>query len=211
MFTSIVKPVGLVQALACIILFAIPLPIKADSGNLAITPYIGYRGGGDFEDAVSDTKLDIDESDSVGLIVGWEVDDGQLEISYSRQTSELTGSSSASPDGLVDVDVTNLLFAGKSILDPGVGSYISVLIGVTEIDFDSDELDSDTGLALGFGGGIDRPIGDNLGFRFGLRGILTFLGDDEDEFCNSTSNCPILVDDNKLVQWEIFTGLGIRF
>jgi len=193
------------------LLFANPLSINADSGNFTITPYVGYRDGGDFKDAVSDTKLDIDESDTLGLIFGWEVKDGQLEISYSRQASELTGSSSASPDALVDVDVTNLLFAGKSILDPDIGSYISILVGLTEIDFDSDELDSDIRPAFGFGGGIDRPIGDNLGFRLGLRGIVTFLDNNEDEFCDSTSSCPIFIDDNALVQWEIFTGLSIRF
>jgi len=193
------------------LLFAIPLSISADSGNLIITPYAGYRDGGDFEDAGSDTELGIDESDTFGLIFGWEVKDGQLEISYSRQETELNGSSSASPDALVDLDVTNLLFAGKSILDPDMGSYFSILLGLTEIDFDSDELDSDTRLAFGFGSGINYPIGDNFGFRLGLRGIVTFLDDNEDEFCISPSNCPILIEDNKLVQWEIITGFSIRF
>ena len=211
LFISIVKHVGVLQALAYILLFANPLSINADTENLTITPYAGYRDGGDFKDAVSDTRLDIDESGTLGLIFGWEVKDGQLEISYSRQASELTGRSSASPDALVDVDITNLLFAGKSILDPDIGSYISVLLGLTHIDIDSDELDSDIRPVFGFGGGIDRPIGDNLGFRLGLRGIVTFLDDNEDEFCDSSSNCPILIDDNALVQWEIFTGLSIRF
>ena len=211
MFNSNVKRVGVVQALACLLLIANPLTINADSGNFTITPYAGYRDGGDFEDTVSETELDIDESDTLGLIFGWEVKDGQLEVSYSRQETELTGSSSASPDALVDVDVTNLLFAGKSILDPDIGGYFTILIGFTEIDFDSDALDSDTRPAIGFGGGIDYPIGDNFGFRLGLRGIVTFLDDNEDEFCISPANCPILIDDNKLVQVEIFTGLSFRF
>ena len=211
MLNSILKHVGVVQALACVLLFANPLSINADSRDFTITPYVGYRDGGDFEDTVADTKLDIDESDAYGLIFGWEVKEGQLEISYSRQETELTGSSSASPDALVDVDITNLMFAGKSILDPDIGSYFTILIGFTEIDFDSDELDSDTRPAIGFGGGIDYPIGDNLGFRLGLRGIVTFLDDNDDEFCDSTTNCPILIDDNKFLQWEIFTGLSIRF
>ena len=211
MFNSFVKPVGIVQALAYLLLLANPLSINADSGNFTITPYAGYRDGGDFEDAVSDTELDIDENDTFGLIFGWEVKDGQLEISYSRQQTELTGSSPASPDALADVDLTNLLFAGKSILDPDIGSYFTILIGFTEIDFDSDKLDSDTRPAIGFGGGIDYPLGDTFGFRLGLRGIVTFVDDNEDEFCISTIDCPILIDDNALVQLEIFTGLSIRF
>ena len=211
MFNSNVKRGRVVQALVCVLLFANPLPINADSGNFTITPYVGYRDGGEFEDTVSDTELDVDDSDTLGLIFSWEVKDGQLEISYSRQETELSGSSSASPDALVDVDVTNLMFAGKSILDPDTGGYFSILLGVTEIDFNSDKLDSDTRLAIGFGGGIDYPIGDTLGFRLGLRGIVTFLDDNEDEFCVSTIDCPILIDDNKLVQLEIFTGLSFRF
>lgn len=211
MFNSNLKHVGVVQVLAYVLLFAAPLSINADSGDLTITPFAGYRDGGDFRDAVSDTELDIDESDTLGLIFGWEVKYGQLEISYSRQATELTGSSSASPNALVDVDVTNLMFAGKSILDPDTGGYFSILIGFTEIDFDSDELDSDIRPAIGFGGGIDYPIGDTLGFRLGLRGIVTFLDDNEDEFCDSPSNCSILIDDNKFVQLEVFTGLSIRF
>lgn len=211
MFNSNVKSVGVVQALAYVLLLANPLSINADSGNLTITPFAGYRDGGDFEDTGSDTKLDIDDSDTLGLIFGWEVKDGELEISYSRQETELTGSSSASSDALVDIDLTNLLFAGKSILDPDIGTYFTILIGFTEIDFDSDKLDSDTRPAIGFGGGIDYPIGDTLGFRLGLRGIVTFLDDNDDEFCKSTTDCPILIDDNALVQWEVFTGLSIRF
>ena len=93
MFNSNVKHIGMVQALVCVLLFANPLSINADSGSFTITPFAGYRGGGDVEDTVAVTELDIVESDTFGLLFGWEVKDGQLEIIYSRQETELTGSS----------------------------------------------------------------------------------------------------------------------
>jgi hypothetical protein len=197
--------------LASILLLANLLPLRADDGTTIITPYIGYRGGGEFNDEVTDTRLDIDESGSFGLIVGWEVKGGQVEVSYSLQSSELTTNDSVSADVLVDVDVHNLMFAGKTILDPDLGAYISFLLGLTHYEFEPGEVDSATRPALGIGGGIDRRIDDSLGYRVGLRGLMTIFEDDDKSFCDSSSGCTIRLDDNSIMQWEIFIGISFRF
>jgi len=211
LLNPVLQRFGILPLLASILLFANPLPIRADDGTMTITPYIGYRDGGEFNDETTDTRLDIDESESFGLIVGWDVNGGQLEVSYSRQASELTTSKSVSDDVLVDVDVHNLMFAGKSILDPDFGTYISFLLGLTHYEFEPSDVDSATRPALGFGSGIDRRINDSLGYRVGLRGIVTIFEDDDEDFCDSSSDCSIRLDSNSILQWEIFTGLSFRF
>lgn len=211
MLDSVKRLFGPAQVLLYLFLVSSPLPIMADAGSTTITPYIGYRDGGGFEEASSGSNLDIDEGDAVGLIVGWDVDGGQFEVSYGRQATELTAGNRVAREVLVDVDISNLLIAGKLVLNPESGAYVSALLGLTQIDIDADELDSEIRPALGFGGGIDRRINDKLGLRVGLRGIATFLDTDADDLCDSSSDCPIFIDNSTLVQWEVFTGLSLRF
>ena len=209
---SLAKNLGAAKALAGLLLLLGSLPVLADTGDMIITPYAGaYWGNADFEEAASGSNLDIEDTETIGLILGWEMEDGQFELSYSMQSTEFDGSSSVSSAVEVDVDIQNLLVGGKLTLDAESGAYLSFLLGLSEIDIDADELNSDTRPALGFGGGIDRPISDNLGFRVGLRVVATILDTDKDGFCDSSSNCPIEIDSGTLVQTELFAGIGIRF
>ncbi len=198
--------------LPCLLLLLAPLPASAvDPTSMTLTPLVGYRFGGDYEDAVSGSDLDIEDSEILGLIFGWDRPRGALEISYTRQSSEFEGNSRVSPASLVDIDIDNYLLGGKLIMNRDHGTYLTFMLGVTEIDIDSSALDSDLKPSLGFGGGFDRRLNDRFGFRLGLRGLVTILDSDDDDLCKSSSNCPILLDGNTLVQWDLFAGLNFRF
>lgn len=211
MLESIVKLAAGVRVLACLFLLLAPLPAAADATSMTLTPLVGYRAGGDYQDAASGSDLDIEDSATFGLILGWDRPRGAFEISYTRQSSEFEGNSRVSPASLVDVDIDNYLFGGKLFVNRDSGAYVTFLLGFTEIDIDSNALDSDLRPSFGFGGGIDRPLSDRMGFRLGLRGIVSMLGSDDDELCKSSGNCPIVLDGNTLVQWDLFAGLNFRF
>ncbi len=201
-------PLRHICLLGLLVMTAVPVNVMADT---IITPYLGYRGGGDVEDVITGSTVDIDESDTQGLIVGWEQGNGVFEIIYSRQATALTAGSTVSSDTLVDVDVTQLLGSGRTILNPDLGSYVGFMVGVVHFDFDGSEFDADTRFAIGFDGGIDYPLTEHLGLRAGLRGVFAFVDTEDGAFCQTSASCPIEVSDSILQQWEVFTGLSIRF
>ena len=202
---------NLLRKLGCGLLLLLLAPASVDAADTIITPYIGYRGGGDVEDVFTGSTVDVEESDSQGLILGWEMEGGEFEIVYARQSSELEAGSNVSPSVLVDVEITQLLASGKSIFDPQLGTYFAFMVGFSHFDFDGTGFDSDTRIALGLGSGIDYRLSDNVGLRAGLRGVFTFVDTSDGAFCTSSTSCPIVASDNTLEQWELFTGLSFRF
>ncbi len=212
MLESIVKLAGMARVLPCLFLLLVPLPaMSLDATSMTLTPFVGFRTGGDFEEAASGADLEIEDSETFGLIFGWDKPQGQFEISYSHQSSEFEGSGRVADSSLVDVDIDNFLVGGKLIMNRDSGAYLTFMLGLTELDIDSDALDSEILPALGFGGGVDRRLTDRLGFRLGFRGIASILDSDEDDLCKSSDNCPILADSNTLLQWDLFAGLNFRF
>ena len=187
------------------------LPHGAFAADMYITPYVGYRAGGDVEDASSGSTVDVDESGTQGLIVGWEMPGGEFEVIYSRQASELTAGGRVADDVLVDVEISQLLVSGKLILNPQLGGYFGLIFGLTYFDFDGPEYEPDTRFAMGLEGGIDYPLTDRVGLRLGLRGLVTIADTDEGAFCRSSTDCPVEASNNSFEQVELFSGLSIRF
>ncbi|MCP4982813.1 MAG: hypothetical protein GY935_20235 [Gammaproteobacteria bacterium] len=97
--------------------FLLPVPIIAN--ELQITPYIGYRAGGEFDDFATGTKLKLDEGESYGLIVGRE---GSFEFLYSLQPSKLNARGPVTSAQLFDIDVINIMLTGKNVLDQDLGT-----------------------------------------------------------------------------------------
>jgi hypothetical protein len=197
--------------LPCLLLpAAVNAQEKAAVDQIRITPFIGYRVGGEFEDAISGTTLDLKEDQSYGLIFSKGAEDA-LEFSISRQPTKLEASGDVSSTDLFDVDVFNYMLAGKKILNRETGGFVSGLVGVTHFDPREAGLSSETRFALGVGGGIDYPIAKNFSFRLEGRGIGTFLDSSGGIFCSSSRGCAMYADSNLLLQFEIISGLTFRF
>ena len=105
----------------------------------------------------------------------------------------------------------NFMVAGKNILNPETGGFVSGMVGVTHFDPRGTSLSSETRFAIGAGGGIDYRISDNLGFRLEGRGIATFLDSSGGVFCSSSQGCSAFVDSSVLLQFEALAGLSLRF
>ena len=183
---------------------------KAALDQFRITPFLGYRWGGEFNDFDSRTTLDLDQSQSYGLIFSKGAADA-LEFSVSVQPTSLSASGSVPSTELFDVDVYNYMVGGKKILNRESGGFVSGMVGVTHFDPDKSGLSSETRFALGVGGGIDYPIANNLSFRLEGRGIGTFLNSSGGIFCGSNSGCAMYADSSLLLQFEIISGLTFSF
>ena len=197
--------------LPCLLLpAAVNAQEKAALEQIRITPFLGYRVGGEFEEAITGTTLDLDEAQSYGLIFSKGAEDA-MEFSISVQPTKLNASGEVSSTELFDVDVINFMVAGKNILNRESGAFVSGMVGVTHFDPREADLSSETRFALGVGGGIDYPIANNLSFRLEGRGIGTFLDSSGGIFCNSDKGCAMYADSNLLLQFEVISGLTFRF
>jgi opacity protein-like surface antigen len=183
---------------------------NAVADKFRLTPFLGYRVGGEFEDATTGTTLDLDEAQSYGLIIS-AGDQDALEFSISVQPTKLNASGEVSSADLFDVDVMNFMVGGKNILNRESGTFVSGMIGVTHFDPRERNLSSETRFALGAGGGIDYPIGKNLSFRLEGRGIGTLFDSSGGVFCSSSRGCATYVESSLFLQFEVISGLTFRF
>jgi len=192
-----------------------PGVVLAEEGDIVITPYWGYRTGGGFEDFFTGAKVDVDESQSYGLIIG--KDNGaktHFEFIYGVQPTKLTVSQSADPRLAGDIDIENYLLAGKKVMNPESGLFVLGMVGATRFDPDSPDLSSETRFALGAGGGIEKALGKRFGLRLEIRAIATILNASGGIFCGGGSSgggCGLSASGNALWQFEALAGLSFKF
>ena len=191
-----------------LLLLLLPGAVIAD--ELRVTPYLGYRVGGEFEDFATGARLKLKEGDAYGLVVSWGPD-ATYELLYSRQETELTASQAVSPSVLFDVDVTNIMFSGRNILDKELGSFMSGVVGMTRYNPGISGFSTETRFALGAGAGIDYRISKALDIRLEGRAVATFIDSSSGVFCSSASGCAILADSDVVWQVEFISGFTFKF
>jgi hypothetical protein len=179
----------LLLALAAIALAA-PAQAQRLRPNVEISPFAGYRWGGELEasdNALFDRDVDVDESAVAGLRVEIAITDNfGVEVQASRQPTEFTtgGDDLFGDDrGLVDVNIdtlqVGLVFQGGS---GQVRPYGVIALGGTRLDPDVAGVSSEERLSGSAGGGVKVFVNRTLGFRFEARGYWTDTEDDEDDF-----------------------------
>jgi hypothetical protein len=86
-----------------------------------LTPFAGFRLGGDFTDNTTGLDLDVDEGESFGLILGLQAThESDYELFYSLQRTELEGEEILSGDTVFELDI-HYLHIGGTYLFPGAG------------------------------------------------------------------------------------------
>lgn len=183
--------------------------------QLELTPFAGYRIGGELED-IGDLGgfdgVDFEDSESYGLILGIDLPANfQLEFLYSTQDSELRSSTLFSNLPGLDLDVEYLhvgvLYQFGS--DGDVRPFVAASGGVTRLVPDLAGLDSEERASVSFGGGVKLMVSDHIGFRFEGRGFTTFVDDNDDIYCEDR-RC-YSYDEDVLWQVEARAGLIFRF
>ena len=189
----------------------IPTPVSAE--GIEITPFAGYRVGGEFEDITSGSTFKLSEEPTFGIVFDKVMAKGSiLEFYYSKQASSLRSTDSGTPDPLFDVDVEYLHVGGKHYLNREDGTFLLGTVGATHFSPGTDGLSSETKLSLGLGIGIETPIDRRIGFRLEGRGFATFMDSGGAIFCGGSSGgCTILVSSDLLWQVEVNAGISFRF
>jgi opacity protein-like surface antigen len=187
--------------------------IPAQAGRFELTPFVGTRVGGDFDDIETPliSEVEIDDGSSFGVVFDVSFGESwQLEILASSQPTELMAEGTIS--GQVDIDVNHFHVGGayqfRDSLD-SVRPFVAASLGSTQFDPDG-ALDSESKFSLSLGGGVKYHFNDRLGVRVQGRFTTTEINDDDEVYCDPFV-CYVVEDSNFLNQTELSAGLIVRF
>lgn len=179
-----------------------------------ITPFIGYRAGGDFDVEGSDEGADLDDHTAYGLALNLRLDEvSQYELFFARQPTRFKADS---PVGGLDVDVDYLHIGGtlESEEPRRFTPYLAGGLGITRISPDDAAADDETRFSISLAGGVRVPVTARFGVRLEARGYLTFIDTDSAVFCASGSFggvCSIRASGSTFFQYEALAGATFTF
>ena len=204
--------------LICCLFLAAPATGFAQSspGRFEVTPYVGYRFGGTFEDEQLASTAELADDASAGLIMNLrESGNTQWELVYARQstTADVSDFSFASPS--VDLELQSLQIGGTYLGDGALARpYLAATLGGTYISPDVGGLRSDTFWSFSIGTGLQILPSERLGLRVEARAWGTLISSGSSLFCTSGTQggtCAIAVSGDMLWQIETFAGIVFRF
>jgi hypothetical protein len=195
-------------SLAAIMLIAPP----ASAQRFELTPFAGWRFGGDLDEPDSDVDYDIDEHASYGLVFSWTLDYArQFEVLWSYQPTQVDSGGIFGGDPVLDLDVHYVHIGGTYV--PGGSKrfrpFVSGGIGLTHMSPDRSGLDSETDFSLSLGVGVKAYLNDHLGLRLEARGYLTAMDSKTRLFCSG--GCEVQVEASGFRQGEILLGVVAAF
>lgn len=185
--------------------------------RVEVTPYIGYRMGGQFDidDSAPDSgkSVDLQDSGDWGIDLGIYRDRTSFyEILYSYQSAGLNSNDPALKG--VDVSIQYLQFGGTLLFDDHESyvPYLSLTVGGTKFDAGGG-YGSETKFSGSLGGGVRFPIGDRFAATLGVRGYLTVVNSDTQFFCSGSGsvNCLFRTTGSTFFQGEGLLGFTAVF
>lgn len=208
------RPMAARAILLVSIFLALPAAAEVTPYRFSLTPFAGYRIGGEFDDDDNDDELELDDGASIGLIVNAPFDDRtEWEVFYSRQSTDID-QSTVTVGQDVDVTVEYLQIGGTYVGDGETARpYLAATVGGSRIDADGG-FDSETYFAFGIGGGLHVFPENRIGLRLEGRLFGSLVDSDSGVFCQSGPNanrCLISSSGDVFWQWEMFAGMTVRF
>ncbi len=213
---NVVRPVSLLIAALLWICYSTPAAAQVEPQKFEITPYAAYRLGGSFDEKDGDGRVELNDSNAMGLIFNVKAHyNGQYELIYARQSTDADTRGFLANDPTIDMDIEYFQIGGTYLFDgDNTRPFIAMTFGMSRFDPGLNDSDSENFFSASFGGGIQLNANKRLGVRLEARVFTTFLDDDTDIFCRSIDGagaCLIQVDGTLLSQWEARAGLVFRF
>jgi opacity protein-like surface antigen len=149
--------------------------------HVELTPYFGYRFGGEVQDVAEGTTYNFKDTAAYGLVLALSpsrVEEGttRVEALWSRQDSSIDLHGNY---GLNKVNLTIDEYQLGGRVEKGEDfhrEYLSLHAGVT--NFAADGFGSDTKFSFGFGGGVMIYITSRIALRGDVRAFCTVLSSD---------------------------------
>ena len=190
-----------------------------------ITPYAAYRVGGEFEpqEAPSAPKaaggFELHEGNAEGLIFDIRTSEGngQWELLYAHQETELDTQPSFAGGPTIDLDVSHFQFGGTYLFtvdSDAIAPFISMTAGLARFEPRLDGADAENYFSWSLGGGVHLRADKRVGVRLEARAYSTIIDDNSALFCvfsPTVNSCAIAVEGDQLYQFEARVGIVARF
>jgi hypothetical protein len=187
----------------------IPEPITQTT-RFGISPFVGYRFGGEVEDSITGTEYSFEDSAAYGVFLDYAPINyfGRFELLWSHQDSSIDFQGN---NGLGNVDLTIDVFQVGGVAEFGSDSfrqYASMHVGATH--YSSDGYGDDTRFSFGIGGGLKAYLTKNIYLRADVRGFCTVV-DAEGGFIYFNGITIASFSGSTLWQGQASVGFGITF
>lgn len=205
--------------LAFLLTGALASPLPAQRGE--VTPFIGYRWGGEFNggnydptDAAFSDNLSFNSGPEFGLIVNVKIKRNmQLEFVYDRQQTELVWENTrdGTDSTLTDMSVTYIQ-GGILVQKPydQWRPFLVITIGASVFD-PQGGYDAETRFSGGFALGTKYYFNNRWGLRIQSRLMSTWVWSQGDIFTGPDGNSYTLPSDTYTAQVDLSGGVIIRF
>jgi hypothetical protein len=184
------------------------VPLQA--GEIEVSPFYGYRFGGELEDAATGEAYTIQNSPTYGIMVDLPFGGPAVrtELLWCRQDTEIQFPGTDGP-GWIDmtIDSWEIGAIGEEKKD-GFVEYISAHVGLTHMS--AGGYGSDTRVNLSAAVGAKFFIRPNMALKAEVRGICTFV-DAEATFISIDGGTLIQFTGSTLWQGQATLGLSVIF
>ena len=198
------------RSLCCTLALA-TLSTTAQALEFEITPFAGYRFGGQFEDPATMDSVDAEPAASFGVAFDVTYAPGQaIQLLYSQQSTEVDD---VTPGLDLDIEYLHIGGVGTFPGDYGFDPYLVGSIGAANFS-PGGGADDETLFSASLGGGIKYDFNKRFGLRFEGRGYFTFFDTDGDLFCVSGpagATCALRAKGSLIWQIEAQAGFTFRF
>jgi hypothetical protein len=186
-----------------------PKPLTQTT-RFGISPFYGYRWGGEIQDASTGSEYSFKDAPAYGLILDYAPMDyyGRFELLWSRQDSSVDFHGN---NGLGKVDITIDVIQVGSMAEYGserLRGYASAHVGATH--FSSDGYGDDTKFSFSIGAGVKAFLTKNIYLRADLCGFWT-VTEGEGSFIYANGVTVASFSGSTLWQGQVSAGLGVTF
>lgn len=179
--------------------------------RVEITPFYGYRFGGEVENALTGRTYAFQDSPAYGLVLGFTpVPDSyeKFELYWSHQDTsvDLQGTGGI---GRLNLSIDEIMLGG--VLEKSDGHfrpYISGHVGATH--FSPEGYSSDTRFGLSLGGGLKFFITRNIAVGADLRGFCTVVNS-SGSFISGNGGTVVVYSGSTMWQGQASAGVTIAF
>jgi hypothetical protein len=189
------------------VFFARPV---AQTTRFGISPFYGYRFGGEIQDETTDEKYSLKDAPAYGVVLDYAPLDyaGRFELLWSREDSSVDFGGNY---GLGKVDVAIDVIQAGGEVEYGSGrlrGYVSSHLGATH--FSSDGYGDNTKFSFDIGGGVKAFLTKNIYLRGDLRGICN-VTDGSGGFIYANGITVASFSGTTLWQGQVSAGIGVTF
>lgn len=186
-----------------------PKPLTQTT-RFGISPFYGYRWGGEIQDASTGSEYSFEDAPVYGLILDYAPIGyyGRFELLWSRQDSSVDFQGNY---GLGKVDLTIDVIQVGGECEYGsehLRGYVSAHLGATH--FSSYGHGDDTKFSFGIGAGAKAFLTRNIYLRADLRGIWT-VTEGEGGFIYANGVAVAVFSGSTLWQVQVSAGVGVTF